>query len=107
MRRREYVLYWMQAAQRAEDNHALERAIEVANQRNKPVVVCFSLTERFAPEANVRHYAFMLEGLRQTYMALSQRNIPFVVLRGDPVKNVLSLVRRADAAVVDDGYLRT
>jgi deoxyribodipyrimidine photo-lyase len=107
MRRREYVLYWMQAAQRAEDNHALERAIEVANQRNKPVVVCFSLTERFAPEANVRHYAFMLEGLRQTYTALSRRNIPFVVLRGDPVKNVLSLARRADAAVVDDGYLRT
>ncbi|MHC4157251.1 MAG: hypothetical protein ACYST6_20385 [Planctomycetota bacterium] len=37
-RRGRYVLYWMQAAQRAEHNHALEYAIERANQLSKPLV---------------------------------------------------------------------
>ena len=31
-----YVFYWMQASQRGEDNHALEFAIEQANQRKLP-----------------------------------------------------------------------
>ena len=32
----EYILYWMQASQRAEYNHALEFAINQANERNSP-----------------------------------------------------------------------
>ena len=54
-----YVLYWMQAAQRAQYNHALEYAIQQANIVKKPVVVVFGLTDKY-PEANLRHYAFML-----------------------------------------------
>ncbi|MHC4521750.1 MAG: deoxyribodipyrimidine photo-lyase, partial [Planctomycetota bacterium] len=46
----QYVLYWMQAAQRAECNHALEHAIEKANELKVPVVVAFALTADF-PEA--------------------------------------------------------
>ncbi len=42
-----YVLYWMQAAQRAGWNHALEYAIEKANERKVPVVVGFGLTADF------------------------------------------------------------
>ena len=57
-----YVLYWMQQSQRATFNPALELAIEEANARDLPVLVCFGLTEGY-PEANARHYAFMLEGL--------------------------------------------
>jgi len=60
-----YILYWMQAAQRAEYNHALEYAIRRANELKKPVLVSFGITENW-PEANLRHYYFMLEGLRET-----------------------------------------
>ncbi|HDS84415.1 MAG TPA: deoxyribodipyrimidine photo-lyase [Phycisphaerales bacterium] len=105
LRHRDYVLYWMQAAQRAEDNHALERTIEIANRRGKPALVCFSLTDHF-PEANLRHYAFMLDGLRQTQAALRHRKIPFVVVQGAPEKNIIQLAERADAVVTDEGYLR-
>jgi deoxyribodipyrimidine photo-lyase len=35
---RGFVLYWMQAAQRAEWNHALEYAIQLANKHGKPVL---------------------------------------------------------------------
>ena len=102
---RDYVLYGMQAAQRADDNHALEHAIAAANDRDKPLVVCFSLTDDF-PDANLRHYAFMCDGLRQVETALTKRRIPFVVLKGSPDANVIKLARRADTVIVDEGYLR-
>ena len=55
----EYILYWMQASQRAEYNHALEFAINQTNERRQPLIVYFGLTDEF-PEANERHYYFML-----------------------------------------------
>ncbi len=102
---RRFILYWMQGAQRAEWNHALEFAIQQANQRNKPVVAGFSLTDDF-PEANLRHYAFMLQGLKETQVALAKRNIQLVILRGRPDKTVPEMANQADMLVMDDGYLR-
>jgi deoxyribodipyrimidine photo-lyase len=74
----EYVVYWMQAAQRSEYNHALEYAIEHANRLRKPVVVLFCLVCNY-PEANERHYIFMLEGLRETQNSLEARGVQMVI----------------------------
>jgi deoxyribodipyrimidine photo-lyase len=104
-RDRDFVLYWMQAAQRAEDNHALEFAIDRANARQKPLIIFFGLTESF-PEANERHYAFMLEGLAETSRTLQKRGIQLVVRRISPEAGAIELARRADLVVVDRGYLR-
>jgi deoxyribodipyrimidine photo-lyase len=41
----EYVLYWMQEAQRAELSHALEYAAQKANERGQRLLVAFGLTE--------------------------------------------------------------
>ncbi len=41
----EYVLYWMQEAQRTELNHALEYAAQKANERGQRLLVAFGLTE--------------------------------------------------------------
>ena len=99
------VVYWMQAAQRAGDNHALEFAVGAANELRKPLFVLFVLTAAY-PEANERHYAFMLEGLRETREALGRRGIPLVVRRGEPGREVAALGREAALVVVDDGYVR-
>ncbi|MHC4987030.1 MAG: deoxyribodipyrimidine photo-lyase [Planctomycetota bacterium] len=99
------VLYWMQAAQRAEWNHALEYAIRLANERGKPVAAAFSLTDDF-PEANERHYAFMLEGLKETQAALAKRNIQLVILHGTPEETIPKSAKDADILITDDGYLR-
>jgi deoxyribodipyrimidine photo-lyase len=104
-RGRDFVLYWMQAAQRAEDNHALEYAIDLANGRGKPLVAFFGLTESF-PEANERHYAFMLEGLAETARSLVKRGIRLVVRKISPGAGAVGMARRADLVVVDRGYLR-
>jgi deoxyribodipyrimidine photo-lyase len=100
-----YVLYWMQAAQRAEDNHALEYAIEQANALGQPLLAVFGLTADF-PEANERHYRFMLEGLRETQAALARRGVPLVVLKGEPSQVALRAAREGSLLVTDRGYLR-
>ncbi len=96
----------MQAAQRADANHALEYAVGAANELRKPLVVLFALTARY-PEANERSYAFMLEGLRETRAGLRARGIPLVVRRGEPDVEAIAFGRRAALVVVDDGYVRT
>lgn len=100
-----YVLYWMQASQRVTYNHALEYAIETANDLRLPLVVFFGITDRF-PNANRRHYAFMLEGLSEVQGALGQRGIQFVLRHISPERGALDLAREASCVVVDQGYLR-
>lgn len=99
-----YVLYWMQASVRSEYNHALEYAIREANELRQPVVVYFGLTEAF-PEANARHYYFLLEGLREVKSALGQRGINLVARKEPPPLGVIELARDASLVVVDRGYL--
>ena len=98
------VLYWMQQAQRAEFNHALEYAIDQANALRLPVLVAFALTS--FPEANRRHYQFMLEGLRETEKRLAARGIGFCLRAGAPEEIVPALAREAALLIGDLGYLR-
>jgi deoxyribodipyrimidine photo-lyase len=101
----DYVLYWMQNSQRAEFNPALEMAIAGANRLGLPVIVGFGLTADY-PEANARHYAFMLEGLAETARALRQRGLGFAIRFGNLDDVALSLAKRAALVVCDRGYLR-
>ncbi len=101
----DFVLYWMQASQRAEENHALEFAAAQANELGRPLVVFFGVTAHF-PEANLRHYTFMVEGLAETRNALARRGIRMVVLAGDPGEMVIDAAERACLVVTDCGYLR-
>jgi deoxyribodipyrimidine photo-lyase len=100
-----YVLYWMQQAQRASFNHALEHAVALANERSQGIVVGFGLTDGY-PDANLRHYVFMLEGLKETAATLERRGIRFVLRRGNPADVALGLAREASIVVCDKGYLR-
>ena len=102
---RQYVLYWMQASQRAECNHALEYAVQTANRLRKPLLVFFGITDSF-PEANERHYRFMIEGLRETQAALERRGVRMIVRHVSPPDGAAELSRDAALAVVDAGYLR-
>src|SRR5215203_2276440 len=100
-----FVLYWMQASQRTSYNHALEYAVEEANTHGLPVVVCFGLTASY-PEANARHYAFLLEGLAQVQAELGKRGIGFVIRRGAPDEVALGQAHKATLIVCDRCYLK-
>ncbi len=100
-----YVLYWMQQSQRSEYNHALEYSIRYANRIKKTVIAVFGLTPDY-PEANLRHYRFMLEGLKETEENLKNRGIRLAVLLKSPDDAALSLSEDASAVICDFGYTR-
>ena len=95
----------MQSAHRVENNWALTYAIQLANKVDFPVVVYFGLTNEY-PEANYRHYWFMLEGLQEVYSALSRMDIKFVIKEGSPTQNLAEISKKASLIVVDRGYLK-
>lgn len=104
------VVYWMQRAQRAFDNPALETAIRTANELRKPVVVFFAILATH-PVANLRHYTFMIEGLIDTASRLKSRGIGFVIRvtpGSDPVPALLKFCDGVKAAVLvtDENPLR-
>jgi deoxyribodipyrimidine photo-lyase len=100
-----YVLYWMQASQRTEWNHALEYAVHQANNKHQPLIVYFGLTQY--PEANPRHYQFMLEGLKEVEISLAQNNIIFLPALQSPEQGILEYSKDASLCVVDVSYLKT
>lgn len=102
---KKYILYWMQQSQRTHYNHALEYAIQQANAQNLPVVVCFGLTDNY-PDANARHYYFLLQGLKDIAANLKKRNILFLVKQGSPEKVAAHYAKDAAMVVTDRRYLR-
>ena len=102
---RKYILYWMQQSERTRFNPALEHAIALANELRRPIVACFGVMDDY-PEANLRHYAFLIEGLRDVAAALHKRGIRFLVGHGHNYDVALGYARDACAVVCDRGYLR-
>ncbi|MDQ7825323.1 MAG: deoxyribodipyrimidine photo-lyase [Candidatus Eremiobacteraeota bacterium] len=98
-----YVLYWMQASQRAQANHALEYSIREANATGKPVIVYFGVMESY-PAANARHYRFMLEGISEVRESLRRRGIAMVIAREAPYEGAVRLSKDAALLVADRGY---
>src|SRR5690554_5526161 len=102
----QYIIYWMQASQRVEYNQALETAIRIANKRSLPVLVYFEFTKNF-PDANFRHYYFMLEGLQEVYNELKKNNIKMILhyQEDNITPDLLKLAKDAAIVVTDCGYL--
>jgi deoxyribodipyrimidine photo-lyase len=100
-----YVLYWMQQAQRAVDNQALDYGIEEANRIGLPLIAVFGLSDRY-PGANLRHYHFMVEGLIETARRLADRGVKLMILKQEPPQAALDLGRNAALIVTDRGYTR-
>jgi deoxyribodipyrimidine photo-lyase len=92
------VVYWMQRAERALDNPALDIAIQVANELDLAVLVYFSAISNF-PSANLRHYHFLNQGLRDIEADLAERDISFIVRR-PPGNSLEALLAEVGAAMV-------
>ena len=67
----DYVLYWMQASQRLHYNPAFLYALLESERLSLPLVVYFGLMDHF-PDAALRHYQFMVEGLLEVKHELSK-----------------------------------
>jgi deoxyribodipyrimidine photo-lyase len=100
------VIYWMQRAQRAVDNPALDVAVRLGNELRLPVVTFFGLNP-FIERANGRHYRFLVEGLSDIAAGLRRRRVGFV-LRRYPHHRLLPFVDQVRPAIVvgDENPLR-
>jgi deoxyribodipyrimidine photo-lyase len=101
----EYVLYFLQQAQRYEYNHALAFAIDEANRSNLPLIVYFGLTGNY-PEANLRHYTFMAEGLIELAYKFASVGIHFEIVYNEPDKGIIPYLENAKTVVMDIGYTK-
>ena len=91
------VVYWLQRAQRALDNPALELAVACGNAVGLPVVAYFSVIPNY-PNANLRHYHFLQQGLPDIAEGMVERGVGFVVRRptdGDTLERFLEEVNAA------------
>jgi deoxyribodipyrimidine photo-lyase len=92
------VVYWMQRSMRIVDNPALDVAIEAGNLLGLPVVVYFAVIPNY-PNANLRHYHFMAQGLRDVAEDAAERGVGFVVRR-PPENRLEKFLDEVEAALV-------
>jgi deoxyribodipyrimidine photo-lyase len=92
------VVYWMQRAMRIGDNPALDVAIEAGNLLGLPVVVFFSVIPNY-PHANLRHYHFLEQGLRDVAEDAAARGVGFV-LRRHPDNSLQAFLEEVQAALL-------
>lgn len=96
------VLYWMNRDQRVRDNWALIKAMELAESRQSPMAVVFCMMPDF-PNAQNQHFRFMTEGLCDVDRELEDLKIPFFMLSGNTVEEIVKFARQVGAgAVVTD-----
>jgi deoxyribodipyrimidine photo-lyase len=102
----QYVLYWAQMNRRAESNHALLYAAELANKYNLPVLFYEGLTCTY-DYANDRLHTFLLQGVPDTARRLKKLGIGYVFyLRKSrqSANDVFYRLAKHAAAVVTDDY---
>ncbi len=101
----EFVLYWAQMNRRAHGNHALDYAIELANERGLPVLFYEGLTCTYE-YASDRLHTFVLEGVPVTQRGARERKIGYAFYprrrKSDPNTIVYDLAKQAAAVVTDD-----
>ena len=92
------VVYWMQRAVRIVDNPALDVAIEAANILGLPVVVYFGVVPNY-PNANLRHYHFLQQGLRDVAEDAAELGVGFIVRRS-PDASLEAFLEEVEAALL-------
>ena len=102
---RPWIIYWMTAARRARSNFALQRAVELAEELGRPLVVCEPLRCGYG-WASDRLHAFVLQGMADNARAFAARRVRYVPYveeaPGDGQGLLEALGRQAAVVVTDD-----
>lgn len=100
-----YVLYWMQMFKRTTHNHALNFAIQEANERKLPLVIYEGL-KYYYPWASDRIHTFILEGIEEKRKAFEKLGIRYIFYlqkdENSPRDTVARIAKDAALIVTDD-----
>ena len=100
-----HVVYWMTSSRRARWNHALDHAIELANEYDVSLIVveCLALGHRWA---NDRIHTFVLQGMidnRKLFETSPVTYVPYVETKKAQAGGLLrSFSENAVAVIIDD-----
>ena len=101
-----FVLYWMIAARRRRGNFALERAVELARELGKPLLVLEPLRVDY-PHASERLHRFVIDGMRDNARAFAKSDVryyPWVEKRPGEGRGLLAALAARACAVVTDEF---
>jgi deoxyribodipyrimidine photo-lyase len=101
-----FVLYWMIAARRVRWNYGLERAVELARELGKPLVVLEALRVGYA-YASDRLHRFVIDGMRANERLLDGAPVlyhPYVEPEEGAGKGLLKALAADACAVVTDDW---
>ena len=101
----QYVLYFMSASLRVGHNYALQHALALSQELQKPLRVIYHLYD-MPPDYSYRHYHFMLMGLKEVIAQLQAKHIGFELLEGDFRRAFKEAISSAAVWVLDRSYLR-
>ncbi|MDA0660091.1 MAG: deoxyribodipyrimidine photolyase [Planctomycetota bacterium] len=104
----EFVLYWMIAFRRMSSNFSLQRAVELAKELKKPLVIFEPLRIGYR-WASDRIHRFVIDGMAENASRVDALNnpgvryFPYVELRHDADKGLLTaMAERACVVITDD-----
>jgi deoxyribodipyrimidine photo-lyase len=101
-----YVLYWMIAARRTSYNFALDRALSLSQELDKPLLVFEPLRVGYR-WASDRLHSFIVDGMAANGRAFGEAGItyhPYVEPQPDDGKGLLEALAEPAVAVVTDDY---
>jgi deoxyribodipyrimidine photo-lyase len=101
-----YVLYWMTAARRLSWNFALDRAVEIAAETRKPLVILEPLRCDY-PWASARFHRFVLDGMEEHRAALAGTDVtyfPYVEPEVGAGRGLLEAMAAEATTVVTDDH---
>ncbi|MGQ0720781.1 MAG: deoxyribodipyrimidine photolyase [Candidatus Eiseniibacteriota bacterium] len=101
-----YVLYWMIAARRARWNFALDRAVELARELGRPLLVLEALRcgHRWASD---RIHRFVIDGMRDNRTAFEKSGVayyPYVEPEHGAARGMLHVLAADACVVVTDDF---
>jgi deoxyribodipyrimidine photo-lyase len=102
----DYVLYWMTAYRRLSGNYALDRAVELAMDFGKPLMILEALEVDY-PHASDRLHAFVLQGMAENREACRQKGVsylPYVEPRPGEGRGLLAALAERAVLVVSDEF---
>jgi deoxyribodipyrimidine photo-lyase len=100
----EWVLYWMTASRRLGWNHALDRAVQTAQELAKPLLILEAVRSGYR-WASDRHHRFLLDGMAEHWNALRGTPVgyyPYVERGHHDDRGLLSSLSALACCVVTD-----
>jgi deoxyribodipyrimidine photo-lyase len=101
----QFVLYWMTSARRLRSNFALQRAVEIAQELRRPLVILEALRCDY-PHANDRLHRFVLDGMADNARVVRSRALyyPYVEPRVRDGRGLIAALSTIACAIVADWY---